>query len=67
MRQLTEWAEARGHSMAELAIAWLVGQPQIPSVIAGVTRVEQVDANVKAAEWRLTGEELAEVRKVLEG
>ena len=67
VRTLTEWAEARGHTMAELAIAWLLGQPQIPSVIAGVTRVEQVDANVKAAEWRLTGEELAEVRKVLEG
>ena len=67
VRALTEWAEARGHTMAELAIAWLLGQPPITSVIAGVTRVEQVDANVKAAAWRLTGDELAEVRKVLEG
>ena len=53
--------------MAELAIAWLLGQPQISSVIAGVTKTEQVDANVKAAAWRLTADELAEVRKVLEG
>lgn len=67
VRTLTEWAEARGHSMTELAIAWLLGQPQVSSVIAGVTKTEQVDDNVKAADWKLTADELTEVRKVLEG
>jgi len=66
VRRLTAWAEARDHSMAELAIAWLLGQPQLTSVIAGVTRLEQAEANMKAAEWQLTTDELAEVRAVLE-
>lgn len=67
MRALSAWAEARGHSMAELAVAWLLANRQVSSVIAGVTRTDQVDANVKAAAWTLTTEEKAEVDKVLEG
>lgn len=64
---LGAWAEARGHTMAELATAWLLAQPRISSVIAGVTSPEQVEANVAAAAWRLSPEEEAEVRAVLEG
>ncbi len=67
VRTLAAWAEARGHTMPELAIAWLLGQPQLASVIAGVTRLEQVEENVRAAEWRLTPAELDEVRAILEG
>lgn len=58
--------EQRDHSVAELAIAWLLAQPQLASVIAGVTSTEQVEANVRAAEWYLTAEEEAEVRSLLE-
>ena len=64
---LAEWAEARGHAMGELAIAWLLAQPQLASVIAGTTRLEQVEANVRAAEWRLTPPELEEIRAILDG
>jgi aryl-alcohol dehydrogenase-like predicted oxidoreductase len=66
VERLSAWAEQRDHSMAELAIAWLLAQPQLSSVIAGVTSTEQVDANVSAAEWQLTPEEEAEVRAILE-
>lgn len=66
MEQLRAWAEQRDHSVAELAIAWLLAQPQLASVIAGVTSTEQVEANVRAAEWYLTAEEEAEVRSLLE-
>lgn len=64
---LTAWAEERGHTMNELAIAWLLAQPQVCSVISGATKVEHVLANAKAAEWILTSEEAGEVRAVLEG
>ncbi|MBN9389282.1 MAG: aldo/keto reductase [Chloroflexi bacterium] len=67
VRKLTAWAEERGHTMGELAIAWLLGQPQMASVISGASKLEQVEANVKAAEWQLSADELAEVRAVLEG
>ena len=61
LAKLETFAEARGRTMHELAIGWLASQPHVPSVIAGATQPEQVEQNVKAAEWKLTGEELAEV------
>ena len=35
--RLTAWAEDRGHSILELAIAWLLAKPTVASVIAGAT------------------------------
>lgn len=64
--RLVAFAEARGHTVAELAIAWLLAQPQVSSVIAGVTRPDQLEANARAAEWALTPADVAEVRAVLE-
>jgi aryl-alcohol dehydrogenase-like predicted oxidoreductase len=61
VERLAEWAETRGHQLGELAMAWLVAQPEVATVIAGVTSPEQVEANARAAAWRLTPEEAAEV------
>lgn len=58
---LAAWAEDRGHTVLELAFAWLLGQAVVSSVIAGATRPEQVQANAAAAAWTLTPEEVAEV------
>ncbi|MFN3583858.1 aldo/keto reductase [Phenylobacterium sp.] len=58
---LEGWAKARGHTLLELAFAWLLGQPVVSSVIAGATRPEQVRANAATADWRLTPDEVAEV------
>jgi aryl-alcohol dehydrogenase-like predicted oxidoreductase len=52
------WAIAHGHTLAELAIAWLVSQPIVASVPVGATTAGQVMANARAAGWRLTGAEL---------
>jgi aryl-alcohol dehydrogenase-like predicted oxidoreductase len=62
---LERFAEARGHSVLELAIAWLAAQGPVASVIAGATQPEQVRANVKAADWVLTDEELAEIDAIV--
>jgi len=59
--QLSRFAAARGRSLLELALSWLVMQPSVASVIPGATSPEQVHANVAAADWRLTTEELAAV------
>jgi aryl-alcohol dehydrogenase-like predicted oxidoreductase len=58
---LTAWAAARGHAILELAFAWLLGHPAVSSVIAGATSPAQVSANVAAAAWRLSPEEVEEV------
>ncbi|CAN7660494.1 aldo/keto reductase [Bosea sp. LjRoot237] len=59
--KLAAFCEARGRTLLELAFSWLAAQPVVSSVIAGATRPEQIAANVKAADWALTPEELAEI------
>lgn len=61
LAKLEGFAEARGHTVLEVAIAWLANQPHVGSVIAGATSPEQVAQNAAAGEWKMTAEELAEV------
>ena len=61
VEKLQGFAARRGHSMLELAFSWLASRPQVSSVIAGATRVEQIEQNVKAIDWKLTAEEIAEI------
>jgi aryl-alcohol dehydrogenase-like predicted oxidoreductase len=56
---LERFAASRGHSLLELAFAGLLSQDPIASVIAGATNPDQVRANVRAAEWQLSEDELA--------
>ena len=55
------FVDERGHTMFELAIAWLLSKQWISTVIAGSKKLEQLKANVAAANWKLTAEEIAEV------
>ncbi|MDA0342377.1 MAG: aldo/keto reductase, partial [Proteobacteria bacterium] len=59
--KLDAFAKARGHTLLELAFSWMAARPTTASVIAGATKPEQIDANVAAAGWALTAEEIAEV------
>ena len=62
--KLTAWAQARGHTILDLAFAWLLGHPSVPSVIAGATKPEQIAANTATADWKLTRAEVEEVSKL---
>jgi aryl-alcohol dehydrogenase-like predicted oxidoreductase len=61
VRALDQWASDHGRSVLDLAVAWLLADPIIPSVIAGATAPHQVVANVAAGDWRLSDQERAEV------
>jgi aryl-alcohol dehydrogenase-like predicted oxidoreductase len=61
VEELTELATARGHSVLELAVAWLAAQEGVTSVITGATSADQVRANAAAAEWTLDTEDLAAI------
>ena len=65
--KLEAFATERDHKVGELAIAWLLAKPWISTVIAGARNIEQVSANVTAAEWKLTAEEVAEVDAISKG
>ena len=58
---LEAWAAERGHTLLELAFAWLLGHAVVSSVIAGATSPEQVKTNAATAAWTLTLEEVDEV------
>lgn len=58
VERLAEFAEARGHTLLDLAIAWLAAQDTVASVIAGAMSSQQVQMNAAAAEWTLTTEDL---------
>jgi aryl-alcohol dehydrogenase-like predicted oxidoreductase len=64
VERLTAFSEERGHTLLELAFSWLAVKPEVASVIAGATKPEQIDANVAAAAWRLTPDELAEIDRL---
>jgi aryl-alcohol dehydrogenase-like predicted oxidoreductase len=61
---LAAFAARRGRSLIELAFSWLLRDDVVASVIAGATSPEQVAQNIRAAEWTLSAEELAEVDRL---
>ncbi len=63
--RVQQWAQARGHTLVELAIAWVLSHPAVTVCLCGAKTPQQVDDHVRAAEWRLTVEERAEVDRLL--
>ena len=61
---LSELARQHGHSVLDLAFGWLLSRIAVASVIAGATKPEQVEANVRAVGWKLTTEEMAEIDRL---
>lgn len=67
LEQLEVFTEKRGHTMVELAFAWLLGRKSVGSVIAGASSPEQIRLNAAAADWELTNDEMDELNGILDG
>lgn len=65
VERLSAWASERGHTLDELAHAWLLAQPRVSSVISGATSPEQVRSHAEAANWQLSPEALSTVNRLL--
>jgi aryl-alcohol dehydrogenase-like predicted oxidoreductase len=63
--RLAAFAEEQGHSILELALSWLVSQPGVGAIITGATKVEQVVANVAAADWSLSPDDFVAVEAII--
>lgn len=61
---LRAFAQARGRSLLDLAFSWLLANPVISSVIAGATKPAQIEANIKAASWELSPQDLSEIDRL---
>jgi aryl-alcohol dehydrogenase-like predicted oxidoreductase len=64
---LSAYASARGLSMTQVAIGWLLAQPAVCSVICGATKPEQVAANAAAAAWIPSDSDVLELAGLLAG
>ena len=66
VRALNEVARRRGQTLAEMALAWLLKDDLVTSVIVGVSSVEQLDDNFKALRnTAFSVEEQDEIEKIL--
>ena len=66
LEKLEDFCAEHGHTILELAFAWLLASPSVSSVIAGATRPEQVESNAASASWELSAEDVATVNSILE-
>jgi aryl-alcohol dehydrogenase-like predicted oxidoreductase len=64
VERLSAFASAHGRTLLELAMSWLAARPTVSSIIAGATKPEQVEQNVKAVEWTLTPAEMVEIDRL---
>jgi aryl-alcohol dehydrogenase-like predicted oxidoreductase len=62
--KLRPMAEAKGSTVASLALAWLLHQPVVSSVIIGAKKMEQLDDNLKAVDVQFSPEELQQLDEV---
>jgi L-glyceraldehyde 3-phosphate reductase len=66
LRRLADLADARGQSLAQMAVAWVLRHPAVTSALIGASRVEQIESNVAAlANLRFEPEELAAIEACL--
>jgi aryl-alcohol dehydrogenase-like predicted oxidoreductase len=67
MQKLEAFCAKRGCTLLQLAFAWLSAQPVVPSIIAGATSPEQLEANAKAIEFELAPDDLKELDTISPG
>jgi L-glyceraldehyde 3-phosphate reductase len=66
LRALNEIAARRGQKLSQMAIAWLLNNKAVATVLVGASRPEQIADNVKALEKPdFSEEELTEIRRIL--
>lgn len=61
VERMREMADSHGASVAQVALAWLLGKPYVSSIIVGATKLHQLEDNLKAVEVKLSEEELNEL------
>jgi aryl-alcohol dehydrogenase-like predicted oxidoreductase len=60
---LREIADARGVTVAEVSINWVLAQPGVSTALIGTTKPANIEKNARAADWELTSEELSKIEE----
>ena len=67
MQKLRPIADSAGLTMSQMALAWVLRQPNVSAALVGATRPEQVEENVKASGVRLDAATLDAIDEALAG
>jgi L-glyceraldehyde 3-phosphate reductase len=66
IQALSQIAERRGQSLAQMAIAWVLRLPAVTSALLGASSTAQLDENLKALDHLdFASQELAEIESAL--
>lgn len=66
IRQLNGFAQARGQSLAQMALAWVLRDPTVTTALIGASRASQLEENLQATRnLSFTADELAAIDQVL--
>ncbi len=62
--RLAKLAAEHGKSLAQLAIAWVLGNPAVSVALVGMRNEKELDENVAAADWRLSDETRTDIDRI---
>ncbi|MGI6368850.1 MAG: aldo/keto reductase [Anaerolineae bacterium] len=66
VERLKALAAESGHSVAQLALAWVLGNPAVTVGLVGIRNPRELQENVAAADWKLSGAEREEIDRIFE-
>jgi aryl-alcohol dehydrogenase-like predicted oxidoreductase len=67
VEELKRFAEERGHTVAQLAVAWTLANPAVDVAIVGARRLDQIEGTAPAAEFDLSDDDLWEIESIMQG
>jgi aryl-alcohol dehydrogenase-like predicted oxidoreductase len=67
VEELGALAEERGHTVAQLAVAWTLAQPGVHVAIVGARRPDHIEGTAPAADIELSDEDLERIESIMEG
>ena len=65
-KRLAELASGYGKTLAQLAIAWVLGNPAVSVALVGMRNQKELKENVAATDWRLSEADRAEIDRIFE-
>jgi aryl-alcohol dehydrogenase-like predicted oxidoreductase len=67
VKELARFAEERGYTVAQLAIAWALGGPGVDVAIVGARRRDHIEGTAPAADIDLSDDDRREIEEIMEG
>ena len=67
VKELARFADERGWTVAQLAVAWTLSSPGVDVAIVGARRPDQIEGTAPAGDLEVTSEDRAEIDEIMEG